>query len=718
LCSGNLDSATDIILNDLNKQCPKSEGQILTQGALEARSRVLSYVSYILSGLASDQCLGNCTRLLQQIEDIDSRNQDGSTALHISAQLGLLDSVRSLLILKANISVKDSNDEIPATKAARHDACHRLLKSMEPISQSSDAGDESDLNGKVDPVMGTLEDVHELRVGMRVVLARGFEYVRDAPGGPLKWKEEGVCDSVYTDSVVVRKDYSAWSYGLQALSLAEPWDCGWSLLMVAAEAGNVEQIRSLLGAKADVEARTRRQRTSLHVAAYAGNRAAVIALLAGNANIEAKDDYGRTPLHVAAEQGFTDILSLLMPVQPEMMLGLQDRKCCTVLHYAATASGEAVRLLVRSKANVESKGPLQRTALHLAAATNRIDCLSALLELKANHQVVDEKGRSALDLCNSDSGKYILKMSGANGWTPLMVACERSGDEIRQYALENTTVSACFTSARKKEPFPSWFQEDIVFYAQLAAKQQKWKWGILESTLTQSADGMQIKKMKPDLPDYSCVLGSDVMEAGVHEWELMVDNVQSMWVGIARGVSENKLLASGPTRPGDDGYILVFHSADCRNPTVYGSKQPKVRSIPNAKYCTGDKLTFQLDTKRHILRLKINGAVVAVVSNVDDIGVRPYVCMDYTESISLVAQVSRVFNAGNVGEDVISGLNNVVWSVETDKFLYELLLEGSDFVSYSSRMKIYFYLFIRRFFSHNAFDSGRKYIDLLSIWYK
>jgi ankyrin repeat protein len=529
---------------------------------------------------------------------------------------------------------------------------------------------------------------------MRVVLARGFEYILDASGGPLKWKEEGVCVCVSNDSVLVRTDYSSTYYGLQALSLAEPWDCGWSSLMVAAEVGNVELIRSLLGVKADVDARTRRQRTSLHVAAYAGNKAAVIALLAGNANIEAEDDYGRTPLHVAAEQGFTDILSLLLPVQPEMILGVQDRKRCTVLHYAATASGEAVRLLVKSKANIESKGPLQRTALHLAAVTNRVDCLSTLLELKANHRAADEKGLSALDLCKGDSGKYILKMSGANGWTPLMVACERSGDEIRQYALENSTVSACFTSVREKEPFPLWFQEDIVFYTQLAAKQQNWRWGIFESTLKESSNGMQITKIKPDSSDYpagkcSAVLGSEVLEAGVHEWELMVENVQSMWVGIARGVSENMLLASGPTRPGDDGYILVFPWADCSNPTVSGSKRPKIRSIPNARYGTGDKLTFQLDTKRHILRLKINGAVVAVVSNVDDIGVRPYACMDYTGSISLVGQVSRVFNAGSAGEDMISGLNNTIWSVETDTFLYALLLEGSDFVSYSSQMQIH-----------------------------
>jgi ankyrin repeat protein len=671
------------MLSDLIQQSPKSGEQSPTKGALDARSKVLTFVSYLLSSLAADQCLGDCLRLLQHIEDIDSRNQDDSTALHISAELGLLDSVRSLLMLKADISVKDRKDETPAMKAVRHTSCYRLLTCVE--QQWSDTGAETEMlgagRGEAEPIMGTLEDVHALREGMSVVLARGFESIQDASGGPLKWKEEGVIYSVSNDSVAVKKtgDYSGWSYSLQALSLAEPRDCGWSLLMVATEAGNVERIRSLLGAKAEIDACSRRQRTALHVAAYEGKRAAVIALLEGRANIEAKDDYGRTPLHVAAEQGFTDILPLLMDTKSEIILGIHDRKRCTVLHYAATASGEAVRFLVRSKANVEDRGPLQRTALHLAALSNRIDCLLALLELKANHHVTDEKGRGALDLCRDENCKYILKMSGANGWTPLMVACERGGDEIRQYALENSTVAACFKSVREKESFPVWFQEDIVFYTQLAAKKQKWRWGILESTLAQSADGMRISKMTPDPPDYSCVLGSEVLEPGIHEWELIVDNVRSMWVGIARGVSENKLLASSPTRPGDDGYILVFHSSDCSRPTVYGSKQPKIRSIPNARYSSGDKLTLQLDTKRHILRLKINGAAVVVVSNVDDNGVRPYACMDYTESISMIEQVSLVFNAGNAGGGNVSGLDNALWSVESDALLNEILLEGSNF---------------------------------------
>jgi ankyrin repeat protein len=678
LYSGNLNSATDNLLIDLINKTQLFGGQGPTNCVLDARVRVLSCLGYLLRGLAEDLCLGDCSRLLQHIDDIDCKNQDDSTALHISAELGLLDSVRSLLMLKADISMKDGASATAVTKAANHPACFRLLKYMEPVPQSDDSVDEEASWEGSNPVLGTLEDVHSVCTKMRVVLAKGFEYVQDALSGPLKWMEEGVIDSVSIDTVGVKKagDYYSWSYCKEALTLAEPWDCGWSLLMVAAEAGDVAQIRSLIGAKAVIDACTRRQRTALHVAAYAGKKAAVVALLEGKANIEAKDDYRRTPLHVAAEQGMTDVLPLLMHGNPEICLGVQDRKQCNVLHYAATASGDSVRLLVKLKANVEAKGPLQRTALHLAAVSNKLDCLSALLELKANHCVEDEKGKRALDLCKSDSCKYVLKMSGANGWTPLMVACERGGDEIRQYLIENSNVTACFRSVLAKEPFPTWFQEDLVFYNKLFVKQQNWRWGILEPSLVQSANGMQVTKMTPGSPDYSCVLGSEVLEAGIHQWELSVNDVQSMWIGIARGISENQLVASSPTRPGDDGYILAFHSSDCSRPTFYGNKVPRIRSIPNARYYSGDKLTFQLDTKRHILRLMINGALVAVASNVDDVGVRPYVCMDYTESIFLVDQASHAFDASHGGADQ-SGLNNALWTAESDACLNEFLVAGS-----------------------------------------
>jgi ankyrin repeat protein len=697
--TGDPDSATEILLGFLIKNGPK-HGRPVSHKILEALRRVLWCVCYMLNCLAGDlitepdNCIGDCWRLLHNIEDVNFQNQDGSTALHISAEFGFLDSMQSLLMLKANVSLMDRDGETPAQKAERngHNSCFRLLTCMETIQNLSCSGDESVMQNQidlmiVDPIMATLNDLDDVRVGMRVVLARGYQHVRNASGGPLKWKDEGIIstiDLLSKDAVGVKKigfqNNSVWSYGLEALSLAEPLDCGWSLLMLAAEVGKVEQVMFLLKANADINACTKRRQTCLHVAAHAGNRAIVEILLEGKANVNAKDDFGRMALHHAAEQGFTNILPLLLNLEPHALLGVRDKKQCTPLHYAATTCGEAVRLLVRLKADIEAKGPHERTPLHLAAASGRIDCLSALLELKANHEARDEKGNTPLNLCRGEGGIYVLKMSGANGWTPLMVASDRDGDEISNYAVVSSGVASCFKALQQRGSFPTWFEEDIKFYTQLSVNRHKWRWGILEATLTvtQSEDGIHIKKTKPDSPDFSCMLGSEVLAEGIHEWELIVDNVQSMWVGIARGISEHKLLASNPTRPGDDGYLLAFHSLDCSNPTVYGSKKPKSRSLPVARYGSGDKLTLQLDTKRHILRLKINGTVVVVVSNVDDIGVRPYACLDCTESICLLNQTSCVFNACNTGDDEECGLNNEIWPAESEALLKKY--QGLDFL--------------------------------------
>jgi ankyrin repeat protein len=689
---GNIDSAIKKKLSDAIKLSLKSDEQACTQGILEARSKILAYVSHMLRNLAADHCVGDCMRLLRDMEDINSPSQDKMTALHVAAQLGLLDSVRLLLMHKANVALQDKVCETPATKAKtmRHVACYRLLKCMEnsmgndSLQQAENVNEVQIVDTDGDMVRFCLSEdgKHiELSVNGEIIINQVTDIQVDDSTGRVSLENGGFRIKDEDRNAKLSKLRALFSsIGNQIPTeerASEDDDSDWSLLMVAADAGDVQQIESMLTANADINACSKRKRTALHVAANAGNRSAVTALIGKNASIEAKDVDDQTPLHVAAKRGFADLLPLLMQGKAEV-LGFRDLKGFTALHYAATASGEAVRLLVRSNANPDEKGPLQRTALHLAAESNRIDCLSALLELKANISETDESARSALDMCSSDGCRYVLKMYGAEGWTPLMAACVASrwgGDELRQYALENSALTACFHSVPAKE-FPSWFQDDVLFYTKLDADSQKWSWGVLESKLAKSSDGMRISKA-PDSSGYSCALGSEVLKAGVHEWVLKVDSVQSMWVGISRGVSESKLLASYPNRPGEDGCIVAFHSSDCFRPIVYGSKQSKIRSIPDSRYGSGDQLTLQLDTNRHILRLKINDTVAVVVSNVDDVDVRPYVCTECMESISLVGQVSHTFNTSNTAENAISGLDNTIWSLETDACLNALLLEGS-----------------------------------------
>ena len=65
-----------------------------------------------------------------------------------------------------------------------------------------------------------------------------------------------------------------------------------------------------------------------------------------------------------------------------------------------------------------------------------------------------------------------------------------------------------------------------------------------------------------------------------------------------------------------------------------------------------------------------------MVANVDDEDVRPYVCMEYTGTFCLGKQVSRVFHERDMAEDDNFGLNNSIWSNESDACLQGFINQG------------------------------------------
>lgn len=67
----------------------------------------------------------------------------------------------------------------------------------------------------------------------------------------------------------------------------------------------------LLGAGADIDARTKRGRTALHVAARQGHARVVGLLIARGADVNAKDKAGKTPLEMAIEAGHANVAELL-----------------------------------------------------------------------------------------------------------------------------------------------------------------------------------------------------------------------------------------------------------------------------------------------------------------------------------------------------------------------------------------------------------------------
>ncbi|XP_049944429.1 speckle-type POZ protein-like [Schistocerca serialis cubense] len=125
------------------------------------------------------------------------------------------------------------------------------------------------------------------------------------------------------------------------------------------------------------------------------------ALLAAGANVAAKDLEGRTPLHWAAERGHVEMLRSLVEGGPDV--GTR-----TVRQNVPRAD-----IFFRPRPVMGSDGPntrdrYMRTPLHCAAENGRTEAVAFLLEVGANKVATDNYGRTPLDLARQNSHQQLI----------------------------------------------------------------------------------------------------------------------------------------------------------------------------------------------------------------------------------------------------------------------------------------------------------------------
>ncbi|XP_049944293.1 ankyrin repeat and protein kinase domain-containing protein 1-like isoform X2 [Schistocerca serialis cubense] len=113
----------------------------------------------------------------------------------------------------------------------------------------------------------------------------------------------------------------------------EQWGSSWTALHWAAGRGHVAAASCLVGAGAEVDARTSlEQQTPLHWAAVSGHAGVVRLLVAASADLNARDRLGQTPLHLAAEEGHAGAAAELLLAGADR--GARDKDGWTPLYLA------------------------------------------------------------------------------------------------------------------------------------------------------------------------------------------------------------------------------------------------------------------------------------------------------------------------------------------------------------------------------------------------
>jgi hypothetical protein len=297
--------------------------------------------------------------------------------------------------------------------------------------------------------------------------------------------------------------------------------------------------------------------------------------------------------------------------------------------------------------------PDMKSALHIAASKDDTDSVLALIEANANKDLKDRDGKTPLN----DAGpacKEILKLYGAEGWSRLMVAAEISSRSVKKYFH----VRSLLLSIEKGAPsFELWFLKKVDRF--INSVKEEGKWDHWNNSINPGVDRVQDNdKESPqafheekgritkvtDTSEFSTAIGVD-LKASCDIcccWEIRVENVRCMWLGVCSMSSyDNSDLSSHPSQ--FNGDFLIAFPSNGKNPNIsmggesISVQKPTCKYFHNARFKSGDKITFVLDMSKKELKMKINGILTCISSEIEypTSTLHPYVCMRYNESATI-----------------------------------------------------------------------------------
>ena len=334
----------DMVEDDLRNRRPSRDDQFarFVNARVGVEAGQLGYVEGLLA---------------QDVGLIDAKDNDGQTLLHRAAYRGQAGMVRLLLERGAQVNARDKRQQTPLHQLSYVAQCVEAASIL--IEGGADI-DAVDANGQAPMQVAVLH----------------IDSQRQGYWGPPWWYsryflKRGAHPDVFTAAILDSPKI------LRRLLTADPDLAhardqeGAISLHHAADRGNVESVRVLLDAGADLDARDNRGQTPLYRAAlwtevdreFESCQGAFDLLVERGASLDA---------FICALGGQRERLAELLAAEPAM-LQATDTGGNTLLHLAARAGqGESVRFLLEEGALTDQRNKAGETALDLAAIARRL----------------------------------------------------------------------------------------------------------------------------------------------------------------------------------------------------------------------------------------------------------------------------------------------------------------------------------------------------------
>ena len=228
-----------------------------------------------------------------------------------------------------------------------------------------------------------------------------------------------------------------------------------SLLHVAAKVGNVNMVTFLISKKFSVYFRDKFLRTPLHLACQFGREVCADELLKAGSQILARDSIGRTCLHYAACSDSTNLVTLILGKEPDLITA-RDTYGRTPLHYSVwNGTAEQVKIVIKlleSGAEVDALDEEGMTSLHFAAEAGKGKIIPILLKYHANPFIRDGRtGRTAIELACNDRIREMIIVYASKDYEPQLALLKLYGQKmVPGQEIENGGIGIGYRKSKSK----------------------------------------------------------------------------------------------------------------------------------------------------------------------------------------------------------------------------------------------------------------------------
>lgn len=350
---------------------------------------------------------------------INASDGSGNTPLHYAAEWQYKDAISSLLSKGANVNAKNANGEIPLFSAVK-------TNNPEIIKLIIDGGSSVNTRDNLGSTLLHMAVRWDAQKSIETLIDQGININAQNSAGKSPLAEAALAGKSDIAEYLIKKGADINSCDTN----------GVTILMDAIKGQNVDIVKLLLSYGGNPNIQDINGSNSFHEAAYQGNIELIKLIRDSGANALARDKQGNTPFSIVINKDFDIIKEVL-----NNNYNITDSDGNTPIHIIVTtnASNSLLQELIKEGFPLDTRNSSGYTPLNYAIENNDLATSTILLENGANpFQMIDKKGNNgvtiALDKKNMKIIENIVKYAGSlsdvQGNTILHYAAKTSSADI------------------------------------------------------------------------------------------------------------------------------------------------------------------------------------------------------------------------------------------------------------------------------------------------